>query len=214
MHSADYPPDPLESDDDVRDYLLRNRGQICSGFVYVIDTDALHSPVKIGYAGDPVARLGTLQTGSFRELRLRNIVAAGMDIEREFHDRVGGERVRGEWFAGSRTAMLVAEIATFARYQAEMFAATGEIVQVPHFGAARRLRESNRTPEENAADWKRAVELAQAPCPSYAALASVGKLPPPNVYTDGGRGRKSLRQEMDELRVDGKMPLYIRRKVS
>jgi len=59
-------------------------------------------PVKIGKAGDPIARLKALQTGSAARLNLLAVIDAD---EHALHDRFADHRVAGEWFA------LVPEIA-------------------------------------------------------------------------------------------------------
>lgn len=49
------------------------------GYVYVIQGDP-DTPVKIGYAKNPLTRLAELQTGNPQELRLRAVVPAGKDF--------------------------------------------------------------------------------------------------------------------------------------
>jgi hypothetical protein len=74
-----------ESIDDVLDY------------VYVMQGDP-GTPIKIGHAVNPIARLATFQTGNPQELRLLWVTPGGEPLERAFHRRLKGSRIRGEWF--------------------------------------------------------------------------------------------------------------------
>lgn len=71
------------------------------GYLYLI-SEGEEGPVKIGFSGSPVSRLGTLQTGNPRPLRLvasycflRNdaILAETM-----LHEELDHWSITGEWF--------------------------------------------------------------------------------------------------------------------
>lgn len=58
--------------------------------------------IKIGYtAGDPLARLLDLRTGSPEELRLIGTIPGGMSDEGDLHRRFAVSRLSGEWFIPS-----------------------------------------------------------------------------------------------------------------
>lgn len=70
------------------------------GFVYFI---AIGEPyvtqVKVGFtAGDPYARMKTLQTGCPFEMRMLGFVVGNKGQEAELHDVLRDERLKGEWF--------------------------------------------------------------------------------------------------------------------
>jgi hypothetical protein len=54
--------------------------------------------VKIGYAGDPWARLSKMQSDSPGDLRLVGVEPGGADREAQLHKLFGDCRIRGEWF--------------------------------------------------------------------------------------------------------------------
>ncbi len=68
--------------------------------VYVIQAEG--GPVKIGVAGDPLARLEALQTASFARLSLEyagGITPNGArQVEAQVHRRLADHRLSGEWF--------------------------------------------------------------------------------------------------------------------
>jgi hypothetical protein len=63
---------------------------------------AIHCPnkseIKIGYAGNPVARLLQLQTGTTDRLDLLMTFIGGISEEKELHTLLSEYRVSGEWF--------------------------------------------------------------------------------------------------------------------
>src|SRR5690606_777208 len=71
-------------------------------------------PVKIGWAADPVARLGELQVGNHLELRIIRTIDGPPIAERVLHDYFGHRRIRGEWFSFDQE-MLEVELSTVAR---------------------------------------------------------------------------------------------------
>lgn len=56
------------------------------------------SLIKIGWAADPVVRLGCLQTGSPVRLRIVSILPGPRSGERALHERFKHLRADGEWF--------------------------------------------------------------------------------------------------------------------
>lgn len=66
-------------------------------FVYFIEATG-SCRIKIGSAGDPVARLREMQTGSPYELKLLVFIPGGYALEQELHERFARLRDRGEWF--------------------------------------------------------------------------------------------------------------------
>lgn len=66
-------------------------------FVYFIQAEP-GSPVKIGKAQSPSARLMSVQIGNPCELRLRAVCRGGHPAERYFQSMFETERIRGEWF--------------------------------------------------------------------------------------------------------------------
>jgi hypothetical protein len=54
--------------------------------------------VKIGYASDLAHRFAAIQTGSADALTLIGWCPGGRAVEREWHERFGDARIRGEWF--------------------------------------------------------------------------------------------------------------------
>lgn len=83
-------------------------------FVYVIQGDE-GGPIKVGVTTDALARIASLQTGNPQELRLLHIVPGGYDLEAEFHRRLVGCKLRGEWFAGPEVAGFLAWVKDYAR---------------------------------------------------------------------------------------------------
>lgn len=72
-------------------------------FVYLIsewdgETQEPTGFAKIGFAGDPVARLNSLRTGNPRHLQLNGLFCGGQESERAMHRRWRHARVAGEWF--------------------------------------------------------------------------------------------------------------------
>lgn len=66
--------------------------------------------MKIGYSNDPGARLRGLQTANEDGLVLEAWVSSwGSEHETDIHSRLDGlgERVRGEWFSGKGTEVMV-----------------------------------------------------------------------------------------------------------
>ncbi len=57
------------------------------------------SPVKIGFASDPIARVADLQTANPHELCISAIISGGRHMERRLHGKWRPYRLRGEWFA-------------------------------------------------------------------------------------------------------------------
>lgn len=66
---------------------------------YFIQAGDGTGPVKIGVASNLRRRLDALQTGNAERLTIIRAVTGGCAVERHFHDRFTGRRVRGEWFS-------------------------------------------------------------------------------------------------------------------
>ena len=69
-------------------------------YVYFI---ASEGGIKIGYAHNPMARLGTLQVGNATKLDLIQAVKCKNEshakrLEWQLHERFKSQRIRGEWF--------------------------------------------------------------------------------------------------------------------
>lgn len=70
--------------------------QAAPGKVYFIAAQS--GEIKIGHSRTPKARLVRLQTGHPDRLTLLATVDGGVDLEREYHNRFSGHRIKGEWF--------------------------------------------------------------------------------------------------------------------
>jgi hypothetical protein len=70
-------------------------------FIAAGDVAVDGTPVKIGWAGDPQARLSDLQSGHHAELVLVAAVPGGVGLEAHFHAELAADRLRGEWFSSS-----------------------------------------------------------------------------------------------------------------
>ncbi|HEY3803904.1 MAG TPA: GIY-YIG nuclease family protein [Kofleriaceae bacterium] len=72
--------------------------------LYFIQSGGGNGPVKIGWAGDLRIRIGTLQVGNPRPLRIlfAHEAADAADLERRVHRELSSLRMRGEWFRYSR----------------------------------------------------------------------------------------------------------------
>lgn len=66
-------------------------------FVYFIQA-LPGTPVKIGKAQNPIARLRSVQNGNPNLLRIRAVCKGGHPAERYFQSKFETERIRGEWF--------------------------------------------------------------------------------------------------------------------
>lgn len=100
-------------------------------------------PVKLGTAGDPVARLRALQTSHHSRLRLRAAWAGAHRDEQALHARFAAARLRGEWFAwtpelrtfvGERAAAMTPELT----WMIALLESAGSLAQKP----ARERREA------------------------------------------------------------------------
>ncbi|MER9901636.1 GIY-YIG nuclease family protein [Mesorhizobium sp. M0130] len=73
--------------------------------VYFIQDEA--ERVKIGYSGDPLARLMSLQTANGGRLCMLRLIDGGEPTERWLHARFDEMRIQGEWFAFHPAMMTV-----------------------------------------------------------------------------------------------------------
>jgi len=92
-------------------------------FVYCLTeydaADQRDSPpeyVKIGKAGDPLSRVGTLQCGNPRRLSVDGVILATIDLEQTMHSVFEAVHAGGEWFGGG-LALVIRNI--FWHIQAE-----------------------------------------------------------------------------------------------
>lgn len=67
------------------------------GYLYFIRSRTLDN-VKVGFAVDPMRRLGGLQTGNPHKLELGTIVPVDAAAERIFHEVMRPHRTAGEWY--------------------------------------------------------------------------------------------------------------------
>ncbi len=68
------------------------------GWVYFVRASE-SGHIKIGFtAGDPMVRMGALQTGNHEELQLIVAIRAPQTKERELHQRFAALNTKGEWF--------------------------------------------------------------------------------------------------------------------
>lgn len=80
----------------IRDHNAQLRGR--QGFVYLISDGEY---VKVGYSVKPEARVGELQTGNARELRLLASMPGTVEDERALHLRFLDDNLLLEWFRPS-----------------------------------------------------------------------------------------------------------------
>lgn len=69
--------------------------------------DGAGKAVKIGVAGNPVARMRNAQVANPRQLTLVAAFPATYGIERYFHEYLSDWRIRGEWFSLSTEVLAV-----------------------------------------------------------------------------------------------------------
>lgn len=203
MQDAGYPEDPTREHIRAMTTMLVEREESAFGMVYAIAAVG-DGAFKIGWSENPLTRVKDLQTGNHRRLRIFALAPAPVDIEAEFHNQLADERIRREWFEGPSTNSLVRDLRTFAAYAVEHFEDNGTFPDIPWRNAAYDLRYS-RT--ERAA----AERSADRP-PSFAVIDSVERGYVGKYNLNPGRGRTTSGvMELEEMRVEGKLPLYIRR---
>lgn len=98
--------------------------------VYVIQ-GAPNTPVKIGTARDVMARLKTLQTGSFHTLHLIDVMPGSHRIENRLHRGLEGDRMRGEWFWGEATRRFLKALHDHAVAAVEHYQRTEQVLPPP-----------------------------------------------------------------------------------
>lgn len=75
------------------------------GWVYFVRASE-SGHIKIGFtAGDPMVRMGALQTGNHEELQLIVAIRAPQTKERELHQRFAALNTKGEWFKSDPTLL-------------------------------------------------------------------------------------------------------------
>lgn len=85
----------------------RRRQAAKLGYVYCIGEEGSATAVKIGYAGTPTLRIGSLQTGNPRKLVILGVLRGTKADERELHAEYQEHNILGEWFRP--TARLLSE---------------------------------------------------------------------------------------------------------
>lgn len=82
------------------------------GFVYWISSDP-PEPVKVGWtAKHPEIRIGNLQLGNPRILRVLGSIEGPKELESACHEALAGYRHRGEWFERDAALDLLIELGT------------------------------------------------------------------------------------------------------
>ncbi|MGW8189563.1 GIY-YIG nuclease family protein [Sphingomonas hankookensis] len=76
------------------------------GWVYFLETGPT-SPIKIGWAKDPIKRANQLQTGHPEELILIGVLPGSRHLEGSLHRQLSIGRLNGEWFERGRTLRIV-----------------------------------------------------------------------------------------------------------
>ena len=65
--------------------------------IYFIQANG-DGPIKIGYSGNPQARLRNLQSGHYDKLALLGTMAGDVEVEQKVQEQFATYRIRGEWF--------------------------------------------------------------------------------------------------------------------
>lgn len=94
-------------------------------FVYFIQQGE-SGPVKIGYAHDPLKRMGQLQTGNPNDLTLRQVVPGNRRLETNLHHRFRDARVRAEWFGLSYLEIIMLYAEGFAAENIRVYDGSGK----------------------------------------------------------------------------------------
>lgn len=87
---------------------------------------------KFGVAVDPEKRLGGLQVGNPHPLTLYAHAPATMKLEQAVHYLLRRDRVSGEWFRGSRRALVVASWIKAAGEQCADLERSGVLADAEH----------------------------------------------------------------------------------
>lgn len=75
-----------------------------TGYIYFIQMDLI-GPIKIGIAQDPYRRMAELQVASPYELKMLYFFPSTMKTEREIHNLLSNDNIRGEWFHPTRKVL-------------------------------------------------------------------------------------------------------------
>ena len=102
-------------------------------FVYIVQGDP-ETPIKVGTAGNPKARIAGMQTGNPQILRLLNALPGSEALEFNLHQRMPDARIRGEWFGGPKAEELIDFTTELAAWMVETFERTDEIPDPLTFG--------------------------------------------------------------------------------
>ena len=188
--------------------------------------------VKIGWTLDPVRRVAGLQTGNPCELSLVELIPGDRTLEAIIHAEIRSERVRGEWFAGKETRRMIEKIASASEAAIQHFKShqtfPEPLATYRRLGLQMREVVVAAPANEPVARRVSQEEWERGKSPEY--LAQL-RLPPgihnarsvtdrsqqirSNPLNNPGKGRNTSGvRELDELRIDGKQPLLIRRKAA
>lgn len=125
-------------------FWTRNLSQ-SPGYVYVIQGEP-DSPIKVGWAKQDVrARVATLQTGAWEELRLLYVLPGSQALEWQLHRKIRYARVRGEWFQHESIPDFLHFVADLAQRMVAAYAGDGRAPDYQDFGSW--YRNTARTPE-------------------------------------------------------------------
>lgn len=88
-------------------------------FVYFIQA-GISGPIKIGVTGNPLQRLGQLQTGNAENLRILAIHPGTVGLERALHRYFAPYQLKNEWFDPCEELLdLIESPHTLAYWEAE-----------------------------------------------------------------------------------------------
>lgn len=114
-----------------------------TGFVYLIQGEH-RTPVKVGYAKEPRKRLSQLQTGSYTQLHVLDLVPGSQSVERDLHKRLAPHSVRGEWFKWRDAIATWLAFRSVAEAAMTFYRATGRVPKLEVFDAWHSLIETTR----------------------------------------------------------------------
>ncbi len=166
------PRDAFVSGDDDLTYWRERLESPC--FVYVIESGPDRA-IKIGIAKNVKRRIGTLQVGNPRELKLLHVLPANsaanaLSIEKELHRRARASAVRGEWFMGADANLVLTIVEGMALKMRDVHDGSGT---APHFWAL-----FPEPPASQIDDWS----YQEAETPERLADCEAGIAPLPEEY--------------------------------
>jgi hypothetical protein len=123
MQDAEYP-----AESQVTEWRGRLGGS--PSFVYVVQGEP-GTPIKVGVAKDPMARLRGLQTGNPQRLRILCVIPGDHALETALHDRLRDSRVLGEWFGEPGIDEFLVWVEGYATRAVQVFERSGHLPAVP-----------------------------------------------------------------------------------